>query len=112
MSIVAIEVDVVFDHTGAAELAGRFRAMAAELDRQSGGARALPALAARAEWRGPHAERFDQRLRQCCVDGHELARACRRAAEGLEEMATAARQEQRRREEARVWQERHRHHGI
>jgi uncharacterized protein YukE len=112
VSVSAIEEDVVFDHAGAADLAGRFRAVAIELDRQSGGTRARPALAARAEWRGPHAEQFDQRVQQCCADGEELARAFRRAADGLDEMATAARREQRWREQARAWEERHHKHGF
>ena len=85
---------------------------ASELERQADGARALPAQAARVEWRGPHADQFDQRLRQCCADGLELAAAFRRAAAGLEELSVAARQEQRRREQARAWEQQHSPHGL
>jgi hypothetical protein len=112
VSLSAIEQDVVFDQAGAADLAAEFRAAATELDHQAGEARALPALAARADWRGPHAERFDQRLQQCCADGAEIAAAFRRAASGLDEMAEAARREQQRREQARAWEDAHRHHGL
>jgi hypothetical protein len=112
MSVSAIGRDVVFDHLGAGRLSELFRATAAELERQGGAARALPALAARAEWRGPHAEQFDQRMRQCCEDGQALAEAFRRAAAGLDELSQAARREQRRREQARAWEERHRKHGL
>ena len=104
MSVSAIEQDVVFDQSGAADLAAEFRAAATELDHQAGEARVLPALAARADWRGPHAEHFDQRLRQLCSDGAEIAAAFRRAASGLDEMTDAARREQQRRERARAWQ--------
>jgi hypothetical protein len=112
MSVEAIDEDVVFDHAGAAQLSELFGAAARELEAQVGGARVLPALAARADWRGPHAERFDQRLRQCCADGHEIADAFRRAAAGLDELSNAARREQQRREQARAWEHTHRHHGF
>src|SRR3954451_8220732 len=112
MSVLAIEQDVMFDQAGAADLAAEFRAAATELDQQSGEARVLPALAARADWRGPHAERFDQRLRQLCSDGAEIAAAVRRAASRLDEMADSARREQQRRERARAWQRAHAHHGL
>jgi len=102
----------MFDQTGAADLAAGFRAAATELDQQAGGSRVLPALAARADWRGPHAEHFDQRLRQLCADGAEIAAAFRRAASGLDAMADAARREQQRRERARAWEHAHQHHGL
>jgi hypothetical protein len=111
MSVGAIDEDVVFDHPAAAELAERLGATAAELERQAGADRVLPALVARSEWRGAFAEQFDQRLRQGCADGLELAAVLRRAAPALHEMATAARSEQRRRELARAWEERHRKTG-
>jgi hypothetical protein len=112
MSVPAIGMDVVFDHPGAADLAERFRVTASALERQAGVARALPAQAARGEWRGSYADQFDQRLRQCCADGLALAAALRHAAAGLEELSVAARQEQRRREQARAWEQRHSPHGL
>ena len=112
MSADAMTDDVVFDHPGAADLADRFRMTADELERQTGATRTLPAQAARAAWRGPHAAKFDQRLELCRADGLELARALRHAAAGLEELSVAAHEEQRRRELARAWERRHRSHGF
>lgn len=101
----AISQDVPFDFAGARALAAEFRSAARELDEQAGSSRPSAAAGARAEWLGVYAAQFDQRLRVGSADGHELATAFRRAADGLDTLADAAHREQQRREDARRWEE-------
>jgi hypothetical protein len=103
MGLGAIHDDVVFDPAGAADLMRQLRLTADMLD-DHGNARPAFAADARAEWRGVYAEQFDADQRTATAASAQLAAALRAAADGLGELAEAARREQQRREAARAWE--------
>lgn len=107
----AIHEDVPFDFVGSADLAAEFRSAARVLDDQCGQRRSLSREAAE-QWRGTYRQQFDQRMGVCITDGYALAAALRRAADGLDRLAAAAKQEQERREWARRWEEQRNKRGF
>ncbi len=98
-----IETDVKFAWGAAKRLSAELRSTAdlltSQIPRRNG-----IADAAKAEWRGAFSEQFSGRMDICAADAKKLARAMRQAADGLDELAEAARQEQARREQARAWE--------
>jgi uncharacterized protein YukE len=99
----AYREDVRFGWAEATALAAELRAAAGELDGQIGERHAIKSPA-REEWRGKYAQEFDGRVEVCTGDAGRLAEALREAADGLDELARLAREEQDRREYAREWE--------
>jgi uncharacterized protein YukE len=100
----AIQDDVVFDWSAAADLAAEFRTTATVLEEQIPRRNAI-AGRARQEWRGVYAEEFSGRMLICTRDAEHLADAMMQAAKQVDELARLAREEQTRREKAREWVE-------
>lgn len=98
--------DLRFAWSAAEQLGRNLRATASVCDAQIPHRDAI-AAAARQEWRGVFAEKFDERTRICTGDAHRLATALRDAAATLDELVRLAREEQARRDEAQAWQVRH-----
>ena len=97
-----IEEDVQFDWAGAARLSAELRSTAALLESQVPRRNSI-AQSAKAEWRGAFSEQFLDRMKICTKDAGRLADAMRTAAQGLDELAELARDEQDRRLRARAW---------
>ncbi|MGH8908567.1 MAG: hypothetical protein ACRD0K_19235 [Egibacteraceae bacterium] len=92
--------DVGFDYAAAGELADALRSSARVVAYQAG-ERARMGAQAKEVWRGVYGGHFDQRLASCVGDGQRLAKRLRAVANRLDQAATDARAEQRRREPAR-----------
>jgi uncharacterized protein YukE len=110
-NLSGIQEDVKFDWTSATNLAKELRAAATELDNQIG-TRNGNGAAARKQWRGTYGTQFDDRLKICTDDAKHLRDKMREAANGLDELAKAAKQEQDRRVKAREWVEHQKHRSL
>jgi uncharacterized protein YukE len=106
-----IDQDVPFDWDGAEKLVARFRSAAKRLDEQVP-RRQSDATAAREEWRGLYAQKFDGHVTICTSDAKAIAGAMRGAALKLEELARLAQEEQDRRVKARAWAEEQRNKSL
>jgi uncharacterized protein YukE len=98
----AFEEDVRFGWAEATALAAELRSTAGSLEGQIGERNSIKGPA-REAWRGKYAQEFDGRVGICTGDAGRLAEALREAADGLDELARLAREEQERREYAREW---------
>lgn len=98
----AVEGDVPFDWDGAARLITQFRATATAIDDQRGGRQAAGEHAL-VDWKGPHSEEFRGRIATGDADAGELAASLRRSASQVEQLRTAAEEEQKRRVLAREY---------
>ena len=98
----AVEEDVPFDWDGASKLIAEFRAAATVIEGQRSG-RTSAGEHALVDWKGPHAEEFAGRQSTGDADAQEIATSLRRSAEQVEQLRTAAREEQHRRELAREY---------
>jgi uncharacterized protein YukE len=93
---------VRFDFDNAARLASLLRGTADELYSQKQWRHSL-AERALEEWRGVFSQRFTVRMNLCFQGADALALAMRTAAEQIDRMAEAAREEQRRQQQAQAW---------
>lgn len=100
----AVEADVPFDRGGADQLIGQYRATARTIE-DSRGPRLTEGEHALVDWKGPHSIEFRSRQRQADADACEITRALLRSAALLEEMCSAAEEEQRRRVQAREYRQ-------
>lgn len=94
--------DVVFNWEAADSLVAELRSTANVLERQIGERRQI-AAGARTQWEGSYGEQFDGRTNICTGDAQRFVTKMREAANGLQELADLAREEQDRREQAREW---------
>ncbi|NWF79927.1 MAG: hypothetical protein HXY37_07745 [Chloroflexi bacterium] len=97
--------DVRWDHPAAAEAAAALRRTADEIDRslaEAGQAR----HEASSDWRGVYREFFDVWRTRLHAELNELAAACRRAAQAVDQASARAREEQARRVREREEHER------
>ena len=101
----AFNEPVIFAYGAASGLAFELRGAAGQLGDQIG-VRRQQAATARSEWRGVFGDQFDTRVSTCTGDAGRFASAFRRAADQLDELVARARAEERRRAQAREWQER------
>lgn len=115
VSTLQPEGPVPFDLEAASALAAKLRASATLVTEQQVPRRRELAQTAREDWRGNYAGIFDTRIMQCVSDAERLAAAMRDAATKVEQLATEAREEQRRRDRANqylidhaAWRERER----
>jgi len=99
----AINEDVRFGWAEATALAAELRSTAGVLEGQIAERNAIEGPA-REEWRGRFAVEFDGRVEVCVGDADRIAGSLREAADGLDEWARLAREEQDRREYAREWE--------
>lgn len=97
---------LTFNWAAADSLVAEFRSTATELDKQIGERKQIGAQA-RKQWEGSYAQQFDERMGICTGDAQRLADAMRQAADGLQELIDAARQEQQRRKQAQEWVRHH-----
>lgn len=102
----AFREDVRFGWTEATALAAELRSTASSLEAQITERYGIK-RPAREEWRGRFAVEFDGRVGICAGDADRLANSLRDAADGLDELARLAREEQDRREYAREWDANH-----
>lgn len=98
----AVEEDVPFDWSGADRLITQFRAAATTIENQRSGRRAAGDHAL-VDWQGPHSDQFVQRQATGDADAQEIASSLRRSATQVEELKSAAEEEQKRRELAREY---------
>lgn len=98
----AYNEDVRFNWTAADNLVAELRSTARVLDNQVGERKHI-AVGARAQWKGSYGQQFDGRLNICTGDAQNFVNKMREAANDLEELARLARQEQKRRDNAREW---------
>jgi uncharacterized protein YukE len=98
-----IHESVKFDYESAARLAAELRNTAETLDGQVPRRHTIKNSALE-EWRGVFARQFPVRIQTCTNDARRLADAMRQAADGLDELALLAREEESRRERARQWE--------
>jgi hypothetical protein len=106
-----IEEDVKFNWAGASALEQELRTTAGTLDGQVPQRNGF-ASNAREEWRGVYSRQFVGRMEICTTDAGRLSSAMVLAANQLQELAEAARREQKRRETAREWKRKQDHEGL
>lgn len=99
----AIHEDVAFDWGKASELSGEMRSTANVLEWQVGERESIRS-AARTVWRGRYGDEFDHRVSLCKGDAGRFVTSLRTAADGLDELARLAQEEQDRRQWAREWE--------
>lgn len=98
----AYDKDVKFNWTAADDLVAELRSTAKVLEDQIGHRKRL-GVDARKQWKGFYGNQFDGRLNICTGDAQRFVGKLRAAANDLEELAKLARQEQKRRVNAREW---------
>jgi len=99
----AIHDPVPFDHAAADALVARLHAGASLLRAQKHRRDTL-ASTARKDWRGVYEGKFAARMTVCLTDAERLAHAMEQAAAQVKQLATAATEEQQRRDVAKKYE--------